>query len=180
MKITTLEEAFIHGLSDVYSAEKQLVKALPKNAKASTNPKLVAGFEQHLEETIGQVERIDQIVEETGIKLQRMKCAAMEGLVEEAKETIEEIEKGAVRDAMLIVAGQKVEHYEIAAYGSLVAMAEKLGFTKAAKLLNQTLEEEKATDLKLNKLALDQINDEALRSQEDVDARTANKKKSAA
>ena len=179
MKITTLEEAFIHGLSDIYSAEKQMTKALPKLAKAATNPKLTAGFEQHLTETEGQIERIDQIVEQTGIKLQRIKCKAMEGLTEEGEETIKEIEKGAVRDVMLIAGAQKVEHYEIATYGALVAMAEKLGFTKAAKLLNDTLEEEKATDLKLNKLALSQVNEEALRSQENVDERKANKKSAA-
>src|SRR4051812_41342055 len=120
MKIHSLEEAFVHGLSDIYSAEKQLVKALPKLAKASSNPKLAEGFEKHLEETIGQVERIDQIVEETGIKLERMKCKAMEGLVEEGDETIKEIEEGPVRDVMLIAGAQKVEHYEIATYGCLI------------------------------------------------------------
>lgn len=179
MKITTLEEAFIHGLSDIYSAEKQITKALPKLAKAATNPDLVAGFEQHLEETEGQIERIDQIVEQTGIKLQRMKCKAMEGLAEEGDETVKEIEKGPVRDAMLIVSAQKVEHYEMAAYGSLVAMAKKLGFDEAVELLEETLEEEKATDMKLNKLALSKVNDEALRSEENVEERKSNKKKAA-
>ena len=162
MKITTLEEAFIHGLSDIYSAEKQLTKALPKMAKASTNPKLADGFTTHLEETEGQIERIDQIVAKSGLKLQRIKCAAMEGLCEEGKETIEDIEKGAVRDVMLIAGAQKVEHYEIATYGCLVEMAKKLGMTEAAKLLAETLEEEKATDMKLTKLAISDVNDEAL------------------
>ncbi len=162
MKITTLEEAFIHGLSDVYSAEKQLVKALPKMAKAATNPELRDGFTLHLEETQGQVERIDQIVEITGLKLKRIKCAAMEGLVEEGKEVIEEIEAGPVRDVMLIAGGQKVEHYEIATYGCLVEMAKKLGYAEAAQLLADTLVEEKATDEKLTKLAISKVNDEAM------------------
>ena len=162
MKITTLEEAFIHGLSDVYSAEKQLTKALPKMAKAATNPKLAEGFTMHLEETENQVARIDQLVEEHGLKLQRIKCKAMEGLVEEGDETIKEIEAGPVRDVMLIAGAQKVEHYEIATYGSLVEMAKKLGLKTAAKLLSETLQEEKATDEKLTKLAIANVNDEAL------------------
>lgn len=161
--ITTLEEAFVHGLSDIYSAEKQLTKALPKLAKAASNPMLAEGFMDHLEETQGQVERIDQIIEMTGLKLQRMTCKAMEGLVEEGNETIKEIEKGPVRDVMLIAGGQKVEHYEIATYGCLVEIAKKLGFKDAAKLLQQTLAEEKATDEKLNKIAISDVNEEALR-----------------
>lgn len=161
-KITTLQEAFVHELSDIYSAEKQLTKALPKLAKASSNPQLAQGFTTHLEETQGQIERIDQIVEELGIKLKRVKCLAMEGLVEEGGETIDEIEKGPVRDAMLIVGAQKVEHYEIAAYGALVTVAKSLGYKNAAKLLADTLAEEKATDEKLNMLALSEVNQEAL------------------
>ncbi|HEU5048499.1 MAG TPA: ferritin-like domain-containing protein [Rickettsiales bacterium] len=162
-KITSLEEAFIHGLSDIYSAEKQLTKALPKLAKASTHPKLAEGFEQHLQETEGQVERIDQIVEALDIKLQRISCKAMEGLIEEGKETIEEIEAGPVRDVMLIAGAQKVEHYEIATYGSLIAIAKELGYEEAVSLLQDTLKEEKATDEKLNKIAMSDVNKEALR-----------------
>lgn len=161
-KITTLEEAFIHELSDIYSAEKQLTKSLPKLAKAASNPQLAAGFTQHLEETQGQIERIDQIVESLGIKLKRIKCLAMEGLVAEGGEIIEEIEKGPVRDAMLIVGAQKVEHYEIASYGSLVTVANSLGYTEAAELLKETLAEEKATDEKLSQLALSEVNQEAI------------------
>lgn len=177
MKITTLEEAFIHGLSDIYSAEKQITKALPKLARAATNPKLVKGFEKHLRETEGQIERIDQIVEQTGIKLQRMKCKAMEGLVEEGNETIKEIEKGPVRDVMLIAGAQKVEHYEIATYGCLVEIAKQLGHTKAAKLLEDTLAEEKATDETLNKIAISEVNEEAYGSVEQANAK--NKKRAA-
>jgi len=161
-KITSLEDAFIHELSDVYSAEKQLTKALPKLAKAATNPELADGFTTHLEETQGQIERIDQIVENMGLKLKRMKCLAMEGLLAEGAEAIEEIEKGPVRDAVLIIGAQKVEHYEIAAYGSLITLAKSLGYDEAVQLLGETLEEEKATDEKLSMIALSKVNQEAL------------------
>lgn len=165
-KITTLEEAFVHELSDIYSAEKQLTKALPKLAKATTNPELAEGFRQHLEETQGQIERIDQVVEQLGIKLKRIKCLAMEGLVAEGQEIVEEIEKGPVRDAMLITGAQKVEHYEIASYGSLITVANSLGYTEAAELLKETLAEEKATDEKLSQIALSKVNQEALQAQQ--------------
>ena len=153
MARTTIDDLFIHELSDVYSAEKQITKALPRMARASTNPKLAEAFKSHLEETQGQIERIDQLVEKAGLKLKRMKCVAMEGLVEESKELLDEIEKGDVLDAALIGACQKVEHYEIAAYGTLVAMAKHLKMDDAAKLLAATLEEEKAADDKLSAIA---------------------------
>lgn len=153
MAVKTLEDLFVHALSDVYSAEKQLTKALPKMARAATNPALAAAFTLHLEETRGQIERIDRAVEATGIKLKRIKCAAMEGLVEEGEEMIEEVEKGPVLDAGLIGAAQKVEHYEIATYGTLCALAKQLGYTEAMQLLRETLEEEKSTDEKLTLLA---------------------------
>lgn len=150
---TTVADLFIHELSDVYSAEKQITKALPRLARASTNPLLKEAFEAHLEETYGQIERIDQLVEQGELKLKRMKCAAMEGLVEESKELLEEIEKGEVLDAALVGACQKVEHYEIAAYGTLIAMAKQLGMKDAAKLLGETLTEEKSADEKLSAIA---------------------------
>ncbi|MGF6492789.1 ferritin-like metal-binding protein YciE [Luteibacter sp. 621] len=153
MTVKTIEELFVHELSDIYSAEKQLTKALPKLARASSSPELAEAFDLHLDETMGQVDRIDQIVELLGIKLKRMKCAAMEGLVEEGKEVIEEIEKGPLRDVALIGGGNKVEHYEIASYGTLAAMAKQLGYTKAVPLLLETLAEEKAADKKLTMLA---------------------------
>jgi len=154
MAIKTLKDLFIHDLSDVYSAEKQITKALPKMARAAEDPKLVDAFNTHLEETQGQIERLDQLVEATPeVRIKRMKCHALEGLAEEAQEIIESVEKGPVRDAGLIGAAQKVEHYEIATYGTLHAMALKLGFTQAAELLAQTLEEEKATDEKLTIIA---------------------------
>lgn len=154
MTIKTLTDLFIHDLSDVYSAEKQITRALPKMVRAATDEKLKAAFETHLEETRGQIERLDQLVELTdGIRIKRMKCHALEGLVEEAEEIIESVEKGDVRDAGLIGAAQKVEHYEIATYGTLYALATKLGLKDAAKLLAQTLQEEKDTDSKLTQIA---------------------------
>ncbi|KPN16784.1 hypothetical protein AO715_01395 [Xanthomonas sp. Mitacek01] len=153
MAVKTLEDLFVHELSDVHSAERQITKALPRLARAAENPELAAAFEAHLEETNGQIERLDQVVEQLGIRLKRIKCAAMEGLVEEGKEVIDTIPKGPVRDAALVGGAQKVEHYEIAAYGTLCALAKELGYTEALELLKATLEEEKATDEKLTVLA---------------------------
>ncbi|CAI2040550.1 Domain of uncharacterised function (DUF892) [Serratia fonticola] len=154
MTITTLKELFNHDLSDVYSAEKQITKALPKMARAATNTQLVDAFKVHLEETQGQIERLDKVADShADIRIKRMKCNALEGLVEEAQELIDSVEKGEVLDAGLIGAAQKVEHYEIATYGTLAALAKKLGYTEAAKLLLETLKEEKNTDVKLTSLA---------------------------
>ena len=153
MSIKNIEELFVHELSDIYSAEKQLTKALPRLARAAEDPALADGFRTHLEETQGQIERIDRVVELLDIKLKRIKCAAMEGLVEEGKEIIDSIEAGPLRDAALIGGAQKVEHYEIAAYGTLAALAKQLGYKDALPLLLETLEEEKATDEKLTRLA---------------------------
>lgn len=154
MTIKTLEDLFIHDLSDVYSAEKQITRALPKMARAATDQKLVEAFKNHLEETRGQIERLDELVEKTeGVRIKRMKCHALEGLVQEAEEIIDAVEAGPVRDAGLIGAAQKVEHYEIATYGTLRALATKLGYKDAARLLGETLEEEKTTDEKLTVIA---------------------------
>ncbi|EES7731531.1 ferritin-like domain-containing protein [Escherichia coli] len=162
MQIKSVEDIFIHLLSDTYSAEKQLTKALSKLSRSAYSDKLTAAFQSHLDETHGQIERIDQIVDsEDGLKLKRIKCAAMEGLIEEANEVIESTDKNEVRDAALIAAAQKVEHYEIASYGTLVTLAEQLGYIKAAKLLKETLEEEKATDVKLTDLAFNNVNKKA-------------------
>jgi ferritin-like metal-binding protein YciE len=162
MLIKTLKDLFIHALSDVYSAEKQLIKALPKLARAADLEELANAFKKHFEETQGQIERIDKLVEVTEeIRLRRVKCLAMEGLVEEGQEIIDGVEAGPVRDAGLIAAAQKVEHYEIATYGTLCALAEKLGYTEAKKLLGETLVEEKNTDEKLTLLAKQKVNDKA-------------------
>ncbi|GAB7521308.1 YciE/YciF ferroxidase family protein [Paraburkholderia sp. 2C] len=162
MTTKTVHDLFVHSLSDIYSAEKQMTKSLPKLARAATHAELSSAFMTHLEETQGQIERIDQVVEACGIRLKRVKCVAMEGLIEEGQEQIEEIESGPVLDAALIAAAQKVEHYEIAAYGSVIALAKQLGETHAVTLLLQTLKEEKATDEKLSLLAEEKIAAEAL------------------
>ncbi|WP_273871477.1 ferritin-like domain-containing protein [Serratia odorifera] len=162
MSIKTLNDLFIHALSDVYSAEKQITKALPKLARAATTEELANAFKTHLEETQGQIERLDKLVESTPeIRIKRIKCLAMEGLIEEGQEVIDSVEAGPVRDAGLIAAAQKVEHYEIATYGTLCALAEKLGYTTAKKLLGETLEEEKSTDSKLTLLAEKKVNQKA-------------------
>ena len=156
-----LEELLVDELKDIYSAENQIIKALPKMAKAATSPELKRAFERHLEETRRQVERLDQIGQALDVKLTGKKCKGMEGLIEEGKEVMEEdFDENAI-DAGLIGAAQKVEHYEIAAYGTARTHAEMLGYTKAAKLLQQTLDEEGATDKKLTQLAESIINVEA-------------------
>jgi ferritin-like metal-binding protein YciE len=161
MKEKALKELYIDELRDIYSAENQLTKALPKMAKAATSEELRAGFEEHLEQTQGHVNRLEQIFEELGEKPTGKKCKGMEGLVEEGKEMIEEDElEGDVLDAGLISAAQRVEHYEIAAYGCVRTYANLLGENDAADLLEQTLKEEKETDQKLTKLA-EKINVEA-------------------
>jgi len=153
MPLKSVSDLFIHELSDTYSAEKQMTRSLPKLAKAATNPDLASAFETHLEETRGQVERLEQVAEACGVKLKRVKCAGMEGLVEETMSLVDEIEPGAVLDAALIGSAQKAEHYEIATYTSLCLLAKKLGYGEALPLLTATLEEEQATDAKLGVLA---------------------------
>lgn len=153
MAVKTMEELFIHELSDIYSAEKQMTKALPRLAKAAESEQLAAAFQAHLEETEGQVERVEKVAEVLGIKLKRIKCAAMEGLVEESKDVIDEVKEGPLRDAALIGGAQKAEHYEIASYGTPCALAKQLGYKDAIPMLKATLEEEKATDEKLTMLA---------------------------
>lgn len=165
MKIQTIEDIFIHLLSDTYSAEKQLTRALAKLSRASACEELQTAFSAHLEETQGHIERIDKLLEQNDqIRLKRMKCVAMEGLIEEANEVIEATEKNEIRDAALIAAAQKVEHYEIAAYGTLCALAEQLGYKAAVKLLAETLEEEKDADMKLTDIAVGHVNQDAQQS----------------
>jgi ferritin-like metal-binding protein YciE len=155
-------DLFIDMLKDVYSAENQLVKALPKMAKKTKTPQLRKGFEQHLEETIRQKERLDQIAEILDINPKGKKCAAMEGLIEEAEDFISDVKDPEVLDAGLIVAGQKIEHYEIATYGTLVSIAKKLALEdKIVNLLVETLEEEKSTDEKLTDIAESVVNEMA-------------------
>jgi ferritin-like metal-binding protein YciE len=153
----TLHELLVDELKDLHSAETQLVKALPKMAKKAASESLRDAILAHLEETNGQVERLDEIGELMEIKLTGKKCKAMEGLVEEGKEVLDEDGQSAVIDAALIGAAQRVEHYEIAAYGTAKAMAEHLGLGKIVKLLNETLKEESAADTKLTKISVDEI-----------------------
>jgi len=161
MKLNSLTDLLHHELKDLYSAETQLVKALPKMAKAATNADLKAGFEEHLEQTKGHVSRLEEIAEMLDIKLTGHVCKAMKGLIEEGDEMIDEDAEDAVRDAGLIGAAQRVEHYEIAGYGTARCLAETLGHDDVAKLLEETLGEEKDTDEKLTELAESAINAEA-------------------
>lgn len=154
----SLTDLLIEELSDLYSAEKQLIQALPKMAKAADSENLREAFESHLEETKGQVERLDSVFAEMEVKPKRKKCKAMEGLIEEGSEIIKEHDASPVRDAALIGAAQRVEHYEIAAYGTSRALAEALGLDSVAELLQETLEEESNADKKLNDLAVNEIN----------------------
>lgn len=158
MKQETLHDLFIDQLRLVFDAEKQLVKALPKMAKAASSTELRDGFTHHLEETERQVERLEQVFSTTGHKAKATTCDAMKGLVSEGKEVIDLKAEPDVRDAGLIAAAQKVEHYEIASYGCLCTWAEQLGYHDAQRLLHETLEEEKRTDEKLKQLAQSHIN----------------------
>ena len=157
----TLHDAFMDELRDAYDAEKQLVKALPKLAKAATSPELRAAFEAHLEETRGQVERLEGVFASLEEKVKGKHCDGIAGIIEEGKSVMEEEFDDATMDACLIAAGQRAEHYEMAAYGTLVAWAKIMGHDEAAELLEQTLEEEKAADEKLSALAEDGINQNA-------------------
>ena len=162
MELETLKDLYIHELKDLYSAENQIIKALPKMAKAATNEELIAGFEEHLEQTEKHAERLEQILESHGETTRGPKCKGMEGVISEGDEMIKEDAEDDVKDAGLIAAAQRVEHYEMAGYGCARTYAELLGDTKGAKLLQKTLEEEKATDEKLTELAKSTINVEAM------------------
>lgn len=161
MASKTLKDLFVDQLQDAYSAETQIVKALPKMAKAATNPKLKAGFEQHLKETQNQIVRLEQACKIVGCKPSGNTCEATEGLVKEGEEVIAMGLQPDALDAGLILAGQKVEHYETALYGGLCAFAKQLGHEDVANLLHETLEEEKATNTKLNALAEQGVNAKA-------------------
>ena len=153
MEHQALKELYIEELKDIYNAENQLVKALPKMAKAANSEELRTGFEEHLEQTRGHVQRLEQIFKELGAKPSGKKCKGMEGLVAEGQEMMGEDFEDDVMDAALISAAQRVEHYEIAAYGTVRTYAELLGEDTAMQLLEQTLEEEKETDQKLTDMA---------------------------
>ena len=162
MEMDSLRKLYVDELKDLYSAEKQILQALPKMAKKATNAQLKKGFETHLEETRGQVERLDRIFELLGKSPRGKKCKGMEGLLEEGKEMMQEEMEPEVMDAALIASAQKVEHYEIAGYGTVRTYAQLLGEDQHVKLLQQTLDEEGATDKKLTALAESIINVEAV------------------
>ena len=164
-KATTLQDLYIAELKDLYSAENQILKALPKMIKAASSPELQQGFEEHLEQTRGHVQRLEEIFEKLDQNPKGKKCKGLEGIVEEAKETMEEIEDPAVLDAALIAGAQKVEHYEMASYGCVRTWARQLGDEEAANLLQQTLDEEAETDKKLTQLAESMVNLEAAHQQ---------------
>jgi ferritin-like metal-binding protein YciE len=153
MKVESLRDLYLEQLQDLYNAEQQLIKALPKMAKGASSEELKAAFEDHLEQTKGHAKRIETICEKMGKKAQGKKCKAMEGLVKEGSETLGEDMEDGIKDAALIADAQRVEHYEIAGYGCLHAYATRLGDEEAADLLEQTLDEEKAADKKLNDIA---------------------------
>jgi ferritin-like metal-binding protein YciE len=155
-------------LKDLYSAEKQILKALPKIVRATTTDTLRGALEDHLEETEGHVERLEEIFEYLDMKPGRKKCKGMEGLLEEGEEHFTEQEEGALRDAAIIAAAQRVEHYEIAAYGTAVAYARELGIDEAANLLEATLEEERGADERLSEIAESEVNEDAAAEEEEV------------
>ena len=161
MSLDSLHDLYVDELKDIHSAERQLLRALPRMAKAADSPELRSAFESHLKETEKQVERLDKIFAELEKKATGKKCKGMEGLIEEGKEMMEEEADPAVMDAALIAAAQRVEHYEMAAYGTAREFAERLGMAEAARLLQKTLEEEEQTDKLLTSIAEGGVNDEA-------------------
>ncbi|MBB5438993.1 ferritin-like metal-binding protein YciE [Pedobacter sp. AK017] len=162
MEDSEFHEFFVDELKDIYWAEKHLVKALPKMKKAATSPELAAAFEKHTEETNTHIATLEQVFSLLEEKVQGKKCDAMEGLLKEADSIIEDTDSGTmIRDAGLILAAQKVEHYEIATYGTLVVFAQNMGHTDVAELLQFTLDNEKATDVALTEIAVSSINEQA-------------------
>ena len=165
-----LKELFVEELKDIYWAEKHLTKALPKMAKAATSEELMEAFQTHLAQTEEQITRVEQVFEILEMAPRAKKCEAMEGLVMEAQQAIEDTDKGtATRDAALIISAQKVEHYEIASYGSLVQLAKTIGLNNTIELLQQTLDEEKQTDVLLTELAVSSVNINAENETEEED-----------
>jgi ferritin-like metal-binding protein YciE len=161
MSLDSLEKLFLEELKDIYNAEKQLTRALPRMAKAAESTELQQAFTKHLKETEGQIQRLERVFQQLGQAARGKKCKGMEGLIEEGKEKLEEESEPQVLDAALIASAQKVEHYEIAAYGCLRTYAELLGYSEAAQLLQQNLQEEEAADKKLTQLGESGINQAA-------------------
>jgi ferritin-like metal-binding protein YciE len=173
--VKSLDELFLETVKDIYYAEKKILKALPKMAKKASSEDLAAAFEAHIEETQGQVERLEEIFEMLGKAARGKTCPAIDGIIEEGEEIMKEAEDDTVRDAGMLAAAQAVEHYEISRYGTLKAWAEKLGMTEAVSLLEETLNEEKATDEKFSALAESEINIAANKAEEDEGRKPARK-----
>jgi len=163
-EIATMEDLFIEEIRDLYDAEKQLIKALPKMAKAAQSQELRNAIEEHLGQTHNQASRLEQVFAALGEKTGGEKCDAMQGLVREGEKLIDDTDEGAVRDAGLIAAAQRVEHYEMAGYGAARTFAQMLGHSQAVSLLTQTLQEEKAADSKLGQIAEGMVNRKAMKS----------------
>jgi len=174
MKLSTLAELLHDQLKDLYSAESQLIKALPKMAKSASSASLRTAITNHLEETRGQLERLQTIGDNLGLKLTGKKCQAMEGLIEEGKEVIDSDGADPVLDLALIAAAQRVEHYEISAYGSARALAEQMGQDEVVRLLQATLDEESAADEKLTRIAEEDLFPQAREGEEDAVAAGGN------
>ena len=166
MKLESLQDLFADEIKDLYSAETQIVQALPKMAKAASSAELKEAFEQHLEQTKEHVQRLEQICEKLDLNPKGKKCKAMEGLIEEGSEIMSHGAESAVLDAALIAAAQRVEHYEIAGYGCARTFADRLGHQEAASLLQQTLEEEGETDKKLTQIAESEVNVQAAQAEQ--------------
>ena len=171
--VKTMEDLFLEEIRDLLDAEKQITKALPKMARATTSEELKNAFEDHLEQTRGHVERLERIFSAIGAKSGGVKCKGMEGLLKEGDEMVSSTDPGMVRDAGLIAAAQRVEHYEMAGYGSARAFAQLLGRTDAANLLEQTLTEEKETDERLTDIAESMVNERAVAESGDSGTGTA-------
>jgi ferritin-like metal-binding protein YciE len=161
MKIETMQDLFLEQIQDLYDAEQRLTKALPEMAEASSSPELRDAFERHLGETEGQITRLEQIFQSMGRDAKGTTCDAMKGLIKEGDEMVSDTDASAVRDAGLIASANRVEHYEIAAYGSARSFAQSLGMDRAVSLIEETLEEEKAADRKLTQIAESLVNSEA-------------------
>ena len=159
--IKTMDDLFVHTLRDIYYAEQQITKALPDMIEKASNPQLKQGFQTHLRETENHVKRLEQVFDLLGKKAKGVDCPAIDGIIKEAKEVAGEVDDKAVLDAALIAAAQAVEHYEMTRYGTLIAWAKQLGRNNVVTLLNQTLDEEKATDKKLTTMAESQVNRKA-------------------
>lgn len=175
----TLDDLFLHILKDVYYAEKAITKALPKLARNAQSEALAKAFTDHREETMGQVERLEQVFQLLGQRAKAETCEAIKGLIDEGDEIIEEFDEGPVRDAGLLACAQAVEHYEMGRYGALIAWAKTLGRSDAAELLRQNLDEEKQADQLLSRLATSEINKAALGTKQTAEAAPARRRRSA-